>query len=130
MQSLVDNNIPPFRAGRVDTISGYFFFREKGKAGENFKPSDTTDAAQALSLILHQVLGKTRIEPAFLEVAKSAWEKHGIKLKDNFSAVWELLVDCGEKAPFFCLVDALDEFEVKLSNSADRIAPRLLQRPP
>jgi hypothetical protein len=106
MRSLVDNCIEPMRPIEQDQISCYYFFRSSGKIGEGRHVSTSTEATDALSAILHQVLVQ---RPAMMSKVTLAWRKHGTKLATEFSVLWEILKDCGSGNRIECIVDALDE---------------------
>jgi hypothetical protein len=106
MRSLVDNCIEPVRPTGQDQISCYYFFRSSGKIGEARHVSTSTEATDALSAILHQVLVQ---RPAMMSKVTSGWRKHGAKLATEFSVLWEILKDCGSGNRIECIVDALDE---------------------
>ena len=80
----------------------YFFFN----AGQERKEL----AADAISGILHQLFQSTDL----ISYGLASYKKHGAKLSQMFSDLWEILMECvkdSEAGKIVCVIDALDECE-------------------
>ncbi|MCJ1428331.1 hypothetical protein MMC29_006240, partial [Sticta canariensis] len=85
----------------------YFFFKD----GQEQR----TRGSNALSAILHQLFRNTTVIPHAL----SSYRSYGDKLRDSFSELWGLLVECAknpETGEIICVLDALDECEKDARN--------------
>ena len=93
----------------------YFFFN----AGQERKEL----AADALSAILHQLFQSTDL----ISYGLASYKKHGAKLSQMFSDLWEILMDCAkdsEAGTIICVIDALDECE---KESRERLLREITQ---
>ena len=80
----------------------YFFFKD----GQERR----TRGAHSLSAILHQLFENTDL----ISHALPTYRRHGQTLRDNFSALWDILVRSAkdvEAGDIICIFDALDECE-------------------
>ncbi|MCJ1423388.1 hypothetical protein MMC29_001271 [Sticta canariensis] len=85
----------------------YFFFKD----GQEQR----TRGSNALSAILHQLFGNTTV----ISHALSSYKSYGDKLRDSFSELWGLLVECArnpETGDIICVLDALDECKKEARN--------------
>ena len=80
----------------------YFFFKD----GQETR----THASDAISAMLHQLFSNT----ALVSHAIPSHKKYGKKLRDTFSELWDILINCArdsEAGEIVCVIDALDECE-------------------
>ena len=102
-------------ASALHTTTCYFFFKgEENKEKDNKREENQrTDAAIALSAILHQLLVQN---PELSSNALPTHKEYGDELKSAFSKLWKVLIEIAEDEKaghVICVLDALDECEAQ-----------------
>lgn len=95
-KALVDDDL----CGDGSSTVCYFFFKDN---------EEQDNLATALCALLHQLFSR---QPHLLRHAIPAWERNGIKLRDEVQEMWRILKASAsdpEAGSVICVMDALDE---------------------
>ncbi|TPX08728.1 uncharacterized protein E0L32_009790 [Thyridium curvatum] len=91
-------------SGHITAIICYFFFKDGNE--------DQMTSTGALRAILHQLLAQDTTNE-LMKIALRHFRTHGKNLMLNFSALWNVLIECARSCHLVCVLDALDECETE-----------------